>query len=181
MGRSLSLLSLLSLFAAASLSLFAAPALAEEAPPPAPAYGAPTSYGAPFPAAGGYGPPFEPPPAPTERLRPGMMATGILFVSLGATAMSIGSVLYASRIGSCFNDFPVAPGAPASPTSMGCPEDSTQFVGTTILLTGGIVTALGIPLWIFGASSERIGQAPREARAPTLLVGPRSAALRFAF
>jgi len=179
----------LSLAVAASMGLSAAPALAEpppketslpakapaEAPTSTPTYAPPPGY-VPWAAwgPGAYAPP--PPPPPTERYSGGMMATGVVFVSAGSIALLAGLGVYQTQSSCVLIDLP-----PGAPTPDSCPGDSHHFVGSIVMIAGGIGTALGIPLLIAGARRVPVGGEPVTSYAPTLLVGPRSAALRFTF
>jgi hypothetical protein len=169
----------LSLAIAASIGLSAAPALAEDPPqaaappaaPPAAMYAPPPGY-----VPWGWEPGAYRPPPPTERNSAGMMATGIVFVSAGSIAVFAGLGVYQTKSSCIVVDLP-----PGGPFPDRCPGDSHHFVGSIVMIAGGIGAALGIPLLIVGARRVPVDAAPATSRAPTLLVGPTSAALRFMF
>jgi len=109
------------------------------------------------------------------------MAAGILFVSLGATGLIMGTAidLGATRDCTTFRDFGPG-GGPVAPTD--CSDHTGQVVGMSILIASAALIGGGIPLWIYG--SDRVPKLERqqEARArPALLIGPGAAGLRWSF
>lgn len=158
------------------------------APQPAPAasgYYAPPPYYPPPgyypPPPGGYWMPGPPPEeAGTKRRSTGMMVTGIVFASLGAANAIAGAVMMAAAPKRCMvaeADF----GGGGS-FNDGCePDPGFIVVGGVTMAAGGALLAIGIPLWIVGARTPSPNPPERSAARPTLLVGPRSAGVRFAF
>lgn len=121
----------------------------------------------------------------------GMMATGIVLVSLGAVFMSTGTAIYAVKP-SCNNNTPFLGPGPGTSFTPPCPQGSAHLSGMAILLAGSIGVALGIPLWALGASdvpwAEAAGlHAPASARptwaaaAPALTGAPGGAGLAWQF
>ncbi|APR78151.1 Hypothetical protein A7982_03498 [Minicystis rosea] len=112
----------------------------------------------------------------TARRSTGMLITGILLTSLSATAMGLGTAVFATS-GRCNDDgdFPVSPGGRTVGTV--CSTGSGHTVGMAFLMAGTIGVAIGLPLWILGgthvpwaessASSER-GRPASARLVPTL-------------
>jgi hypothetical protein len=174
----------------AAASLSAAPAQAQQATPARPPAAAPASP---------VTPPEEPAYEPsahaglsegawlrmtrgTGRRSTGMMATGIVFVGLGAVFMGTGTGIYASRA-SCDNT-PILTGD-GSTFTRDCPQSGPHTGGMAMLLAGSIGVALGLPLWILGGSDVPWAEAARlhtpsrpawAAAAPALVAAPGTSA-----
>jgi hypothetical protein len=129
----------------------------ERSPPPPGAYPpGPPSYPPHYPPPPGYGyapvrPIPEPPPPPMERRSPGMMAAGIVLISLGAVALVAGAVVINDAQDDCVlevgNDF--------------CNEvvdERRQTAGIIVAVTGVAMLGAGIPLTIVG--SRRVPAEP---------------------
>jgi hypothetical protein len=140
---------------AAALALAAPSALAQQAPPRAPVTPV-APVPAPAPAAAP-GPVEEPPYDPAKhgglseaawlratrgmgRRSPGMMATGIVLIGVGATLMATGTGVYATDNG-CTD---------ANGNSVPC--GAGRVTGTALLSAGLIALGLGIPLTALGAA-----------------------------
>lgn len=123
-----------------------APAPGYGYPPPPPGYG----YA---PAPGyAYGPPID--VAPKERRSSGMMAGGIVMISVGGLGLIIGSALALSSGSSCSFDF-----------SGSCSRDTgAQTAGYGMMIGGIISVAVGIPLLVYGA--KKVPVRPEGAPAP---------------
>lgn len=108
----------------------------------------------------------------TRRRSTGMMVAGIIISSLGAVAMGAGTGIYFSRAG-CDDLSPRFPGGIegdfGSPNE--CNRGATRTAGMAIVIAGAIGAALGVPLWILGASdvpwAEAAGQNERAPAKPS--------------
>ena len=141
--------------------------------PPPPGYGAPPpGYGAPTGYGQGYPPPppgyaYAPPPGymyaqqqpqvdmtPRERRSPGMMAGGIVLISVGGLGLIIGSALTLSAGSSCTFDF-----------TGNCTRDtSAQTAGYGMMIGGLIAAGVGIPLLVYGVKKVPVqGEVPPQA------------------
>jgi hypothetical protein len=103
---------------------------------------------------------------------PGMMIMGIILVGVGNIVMGVGSAVYASA-GSC-GDAITPDGSPSNT----CPTGPGHTSGMAILIAGTLGTALGVPLWVLGATPVPRVEA---ASVPELRVGPRGAMLTWSF
>lgn len=86
----------------------------------------------------------------TGRRSTGMMATGIVFVGLGVVFMGTGTAVYAVSPSCAFSGgpTPLGEGFVSSP----CSRATQHGTGMAMLVAGTIGVALGIPLWVVGAS-----------------------------
>jgi hypothetical protein len=109
----------------------------------------------------------EPDAAKTRRRSTGMMVTGIALGSAGLLAGVSGALV----IGVCSRN----EAGQAGSVGENCDKDSVP-AGVGLAIAGGVGLAVGIPLTLIGA---RKVPAQSAAAAPTLLVGPRSVALRW--
>jgi hypothetical protein len=158
--------------------------------PPPPGYGPPPGYyGQPPP---GYAPPPgyyyyppAPPPPPDTRQRYSvpMMVSGIVGASAGVILLLAGAAVFsAADRTECIcsgGDF------------CNCNDNSDKkTTGVVLMVSGGVAAAIGIPLIIVGArkvgpkpgGDQKKPEEPEEAkRAPVLMVGARSASLRWRF
>lgn len=99
----------------------------------------------------------------------GMVAAGVVLISIGATMMPIGSVMSGNAGRSCnFDDFG---------QSQGCQQSSERISGLGVLLAGAGGLAVGIPLVVLGAQKVPI-EIPRRS---ALTVGPTGASFRYDF
>jgi hypothetical protein len=162
--------------------------------PPPPGYGPPGYYPPPgpyyyYPPPGPYyGQPGGPmaPPEPKERRSTGMMVTGIVLAGIGGLGFIVGVAVYStaeSRISDCAYVYDY--GAYGS-----CDDDSDerQAAGIGMMIAGGALLAVGIPLAVVGGrkvSTKSKGQPEPEVEeaslVPELRMSTRSAALRWAF
>jgi hypothetical protein len=110
------------------------------------------------------------------------MIAGVVLTSLGAIGMGIGTAVYVDSASSCTNSFDGEFGQSSCLSA----SSEGKLVGMTILLSSAAVTAIGVPLWVFGA--EKVA-APRDEPPPppppppavSLRVGPSAAALQLSF
>ena len=116
-----------------------------------------------------------PPPAPpplsgaTEYLSPAMMGIGYTLAGLGAGALVVGGLIYASAPQTYTNCM----GAPCS----GSPPDATRrFNGTVTMIAGAIGVGIGLPIGIIGSVRVQAEAQPKKASA-ALQVGPTGATL----
>lgn len=147
----------------ASASLSARPALAEPPPAPLAPSPAPPSY-SPAPAG-----PWVAPLAGTRRRSSGAMIGGIVLASLGALGMGIGTAIY------------VDAGCSSSFESQFCSPSADKLVGMTVLLSSAVVTAIGVPLWIYGAEKVATPADEPPIREVSVQVGLTSATLKLSF
>jgi hypothetical protein len=84
----------------------------------------------------------------TGRRSTGMMATGIVLVGAGVVAMATGGGVYLVA-GHCNSPVIATPGGTLP---QDCPTDPGRATGFAVTLAGAIGVALGIPLWVVGAS-----------------------------
>lgn len=99
----------------------------------------------------------------------GMVATGVVLISLGATMLPIGSFMSANAGESCtFDDF----GGTQS-----CEPRGERLSGIGILAAASGALAVGIPLVVLGAQKVPI-EIPRRS---AITVGPTGASFRYDF
>lgn len=139
-----------------------------------PGYGiAPPGYGV---APPGYGY-TQPLPPDTEPKSFGMMVSGVLLMSFGATGALVGAsmVIAATKtpeITPCF------PGAECTPTR--ADHSALEAVGVTTIVVSSLAAIGGIPLYVIGAKNVPVK--PEEtALRPEVRVGPTGGALRWHF
>jgi len=94
----------------------------------------------------------------------GMMVTGIVLVSVGATTMAVGSSAYAAASG-CNDQIPNLEGD----FGQSCSSRTGHATGMAILLAGSIAAGLGIPLWIVGATDVPWAESAANERVPARL------------
>jgi hypothetical protein len=82
----------------------------------------------------------------TARRSTGMMATGIVLTGVGVSTLAIGTGLYVAD--HCSQSTVFTPDGSFNR----CSQRPAQFTGMAIMVTGTITMALGLPLWIAGAS-----------------------------
>jgi len=131
-------------------------------------YAPPPGYGQPY----YYGPPQIPPPMdrPMKRRNPAMMGTGIAFTGVGAVGILAGAIVYGTASNaSCSTNFGF---------EIRCTDQSQQTAGAVVMVIGAVLLAAGIPLWVVGGK-----KVPDTDTQPStaVVVGPRSAALRWTF
>ena len=98
-----------------------------------------------------------------------MVATGIVLISVAATMLPIGTLMWANSGQDCVFD-------PQGLSSVCVPARSRiSGIGVLAAAAGGF--AIGIPLLVLGAQKVPI-EIPRRA---ALMIGPTSAGLRFDF
>jgi hypothetical protein len=121
-------------------------------PPPYtyPGYGYPYPYG--YYAQQDYGPP----PPPTRHASSEMMAAGITMTAGGLVALFAGSIFLAASKDKIdiYCDGPLLCGHKDQPTMKGA--------GITMMIGGGVVAVVGIPLWIVGARRVPLKDADKE-------------------
>jgi hypothetical protein len=99
--------------------------------------------------------------APLHRRTPGMFATGLVMIGVGATGFLVGTVV---AVAGASNAFPYS--------SSGGSE--AMAVGGAIMAVGGGVALVGIPLAVIGGHRVRDEQV-------SLALGPSSVSLRLTF
>ncbi|WP_437611392.1 hypothetical protein WMF20_05770 [Sorangium sp. So ce834] len=171
------------------------PAPPQQAPPPppgaSPGYPPPGYQGGYAPYGGAYPPlppgypshaeaiPPAPPPVPLRRNSPGLMLGGIALTAGGTIAFFAGTGLLASASEryEIYCDFGGGTGICDTRT-----DGPRQVAGALVSIGGGIMLAVGIPLWIIGGKKvPATAEAPEEPAQTTLSFGPGSAALRTRF
>jgi hypothetical protein len=171
----------------ASAWLFSvAPALAEDAPTsfkaPAesPAARPPPPSGYPYWSPPPY-PYWSPPPPAMERRSTAAFVGGILLVSVGIAGLAAGTGVYLAATRHCsFNVGGPGGFEPSSAPPVDCSDHDSQVAGMAVLIGSTLFIGAGIPLWIYG--TERVPKLDRDARVrPMLVVGPRSAGIRWSF
>ncbi|WP_437624342.1 hypothetical protein [Sorangium sp. So ce1151] len=158
------------------------------APPGYPPPGYPGGYapygGAYPPPPLGYPPPAAdyppaPPPVPLRRKSPSLMLGGIALTAGGTIAFFAGTGLLASASEryEIYCDFGGYTGVCDTRT-----DGPRQLAGALISVAGGVMLAVGIPLWIIGGKKvPATGEASRAPAQTTLSLGPGSAALQTRF
>ncbi|WP_437308310.1 hypothetical protein [Sorangium sp. So ce388] len=132
----------------------------------------------------GYPPPAAdlppaPPPVPLRRKSPSLMLGGIALTAGGTIAFFAGTGLLASASEryEIYCDFGGYTGVCDTRT-----DGPRQIAGALISVAGGVMLAVGIPLWIIGGKKvPATGEAPRAPAQTTLSLGPGSAALQTRF
>ncbi|WP_437636610.1 hypothetical protein [Sorangium sp. So ce854] len=123
--------------------------------------------------------PPAPPPVPLKRKNPGLMLGGIALTAGGTIAFFTGTGLLASaseryEIYCDFQGF-----TNVCETRADRPR---QVAGALVSVAGGIMLAVGIPLWIIGGKKViAADEAPRAQAQTTLSLGPGSATLQTRF
>ncbi|KYF62949.1 hypothetical protein BE15_04255, partial [Sorangium cellulosum] len=156
---------------------------------PPPGYPPPGYQGGYAPYGGAYPPPGyppaaaelppSPPPVPLRRKNPGLMLGGIALTAGGTIAFFAGTGLLASaseryEIYCDFGGF-----TDVCDTRSDGPR---QVAGALISVAGGVMLAVGIPLWIIGGKKvPATDEAPRAPVQTTLSLGPGSATLHTRF
>jgi hypothetical protein len=174
------------------------PGVAPVQPGVAPAqsgYPPPGYYGGYPPQGGGYYPPpgyyyyypppqqVPPPPAPVplRRKSEGMMYGGMALTGGGVVGFLVGSILLATANDryEIYCDY----GGYTGICEMR-DDEPRMATGTAITVAGGLMLAVGIPLWVIGAKKVPIkpsDEAPKTTLRTTLSVGVTSATLHVAF
>jgi hypothetical protein len=160
-------------------------------PGAAPGYPPPGPQGAYAPYGGAYPPlppgypvnpseiPPAPPPIPLRRKSPSMMWGGIALTAGGTIAFFTGTGLLASASNryEIYCDFGGSMGVCETRA-----DGPRQVAGAVISVAGGIMMAVGIPLWVIGGKKVPAdGAAPAAPAQTTLSIGPGSAALQTRF
>ncbi|WP_437289004.1 hypothetical protein [Sorangium sp. So ce406] len=156
---------------------------------PPPGYPPPGVQGGYAPYGGAYPPPGyppaaaelppTPPPVPLRRKNPGLMLGGIALTAGGTIAFFAGTGLLASaseryEIYCDFGGF-----TDVCDTRSDGPR---QVAGALISVAGGVMLAVGIPLWIIGGKKvPATDEAPKAPAQTTLSLGPGSATLHTRF
>ncbi|WP_433933681.1 hypothetical protein AB3662_04775 [Sorangium cellulosum] len=156
---------------------------------PPPGYPPPGVQGGYAPYGGAYPPPGyppaaaelppAPPPVPLRRKNPGLMLGGIALTAGGTIAFFAGTGLLASaseryEIYCDFGGF-----TDVCDTRSDGPR---QVAGALISVAGGVMLAVGIPLWIIGGKKvPATDEAPKAPAETTLSLGPGSATLHTRF
>ncbi|WP_437799014.1 hypothetical protein [Sorangium sp. So ce693] len=159
-------------------------------PPPGPPGGY-APYGGAYPHGGAYPPlppgypvspseiPPAPPPVPLRRKSPGLMLGGIALTAGGTIAFFTGTGLLASASNryEIYCDFGGFTGICETRT-----DGRRQLAGALVSVAGGLMIAVGIPLWVIGGKKVPAGDAaPKASVETTLSLGPGSAALQTQF
>ncbi|WP_437318353.1 hypothetical protein [Sorangium sp. So ce385] len=176
------------------------PAPPQQVPPPVPGASPgypppgypPPGYPGGYPPYGGAYPPLPPgyparaeeippapPPVPLRRNSPGLMAGGIALTAGGTIAFFAGTGLLASASEryEIYCDFGGSTGICDTRT-----DGPRQVAGALVAIGGGIMLAVGIPLWVIGGRKvPATAEAPEQPAQTTLSFGPGSAALRTRF
>ncbi|WP_437725714.1 hypothetical protein [Sorangium sp. So ce861] len=171
------------------------PAPPQQVPPPAPGaapgYPPPGYQGGYAPYGGAYPPlppgypsrtediPPAPPPVPLRRKSPGLMLGGIALTAGGTIAFFAGTGLLASASEryEIYCDFGGYTSICDTRT-----DGPRQVAGALVSIGGGLMLAVGIPLWVIGGKKvPATADAPEEPAQTTLSLGPGSAALRTRF
>lgn len=109
--------------------------------------------------------PVEPPPA-TRRKSTGAMVTGIVFAGLGGLLALNGLVLMSLPEPECTSTY----GGEEY-----CSGTDWSGTGTTLLVAGGVLVLVGVPLIVYGSSREPAPRAIAHQRVqPSLMLGPGS-------
>ncbi|XXY46246.1 hypothetical protein WME91_40220 [Sorangium sp. So ce269] len=132
----------------------------------------------------GYPPPAAdlpptPPPVPLRRKNPSLMLGGIALTAGGTIAFFAGTGLLASASEryEIYCDFGGYTGVCDTRS-----DGPRQIAGALISVAGGVMLAVGIPLWIIGGKKvPATGEAPTAPAQTTLSLGPGSAALQTRF
>ncbi|WP_437648445.1 hypothetical protein [Sorangium sp. So ce362] len=123
--------------------------------------------------------PPAPPPAPLRRKSPSLMLGGIALTAGGTIAFFAGTGLLASASEryEIYCDFGGYTGICDTRT-----DGPRQVAGALVSIGGGIMLAVGIPLWIIGGKKvPATADAPEKPAQTTLSLGPGSAALQTRF
>lgn len=123
--------------------------------------------------------PPAPPPVPLRRNSPSMMLGGIALTAGGTIAFFTGTGLLASASEryEIYCDFGGYTGICDTRT-----DGPRQLAGALVSIGGGIMLAVGIPLWIIGGKKvPATAEAPEAPAQTTLSLGPGSAALQTRF
>ncbi|WP_437578430.1 hypothetical protein [Sorangium sp. So ce887] len=123
--------------------------------------------------------PPAPPPAPLRRKSPSLMLGGIALTAGGTIAFFAGTGLLASASEryEIYCDFGGYTGICDTRT-----DGPRQVAGALVSIGGGIMLAVGIPLWIIGGKKvPATADAPEAPAQTTLSLGPGSAALQTRF
>lgn len=104
------------------------------------------------------------------------MIGGILLTSLGALGMGVGTAIYTDAA-SC------SPHSFDAEFQTGCPDTpGGKLVGMTVLLSSAVGSAIGVPLWIYGAEKvAALPEKPPPVQEVSVRVGPASALLHVSF
>ena len=103
------------------------------------------------------------------------MGGGIVLTSLGVLGMGAGTGIYAEASSGCSTRFD------QGSVREICSDSAGKLVGMTVLLTSAVVTAIGVPLWIYGAEKIAVSPSEQPIREVSVRVGPTSAALHLSF
>lgn len=121
------------------------------------------------------------PPVPMRRNNPSMMVGGIALTAGGAIGFFTGTALLASASQryEIYCDY----GGYTSVCER-LPDEPRQVAGVLVSVAGGIMLAVGIPLWIIGSKKVPVkseSEKPSAERQASLSIGPGSAALTVRF
>lgn len=149
--------------ASASLALLASLAFASGCAGAAPTASSPADLEANAPPRG-----WRDPSIGKEMRSSGMVAAGAVLISLGATALPIGSFMSANAGEDCTSDIR---------GSFTCKPSGERLSGIGVLVAGAGGLAVGIPLLVLGAQKVPI-EIPRRT---AITVGPSGASFRYDF
>ncbi|WP_437761498.1 hypothetical protein WMF27_04420 [Sorangium sp. So ce281] len=123
--------------------------------------------------------PPAPPPVPLRRKSPSLMLGGIALTAGGTIAFFTGTGLLASASNryEIYCDFGGFTGICETRS-----DGRRQLAGALVSVAGGIMIAVGIPLWVIGGKKVPVSDAtPKASAQTTLSLGPGSAALQTQF
>ena len=116
-----------------------------------------------------------PPPVKKRAHDATMVTVGVVMTSVGIASVVVGAVVVAlsKNKTDIYCDGPILCGRKDN--------DTRKTVGVIMMAGGGVLTAIGIPVWAFGAKSERVDGKPshrdRDKTSGAFEIGPGSVRL----